>query len=308
VALLPPWRRYYPGALAADAGGAIDVASFMVADETRMVAMAYEWIIDALEETWGAIDRLMRAQPPEAYDAPTPCPGWSVRDVLSHLLGFELMLRGEPVPAHDGPWPDYVHNPIGEMNESFVAAHRHEPGVDVLAQFRRATQRSLAALRALDDDAWERVGWSPEGDRPYHRFQETRVLDSWIHLQDIRDALLEPADDHGVGEDIVVNRFEAALPYVVGKKMRAPEGTVIQLNLSGRLGRTVLLGVDEGRARPLETASRSPDLEITTPVALFWRRAAGRISAEAFLEASATVVRGDRAMAKALAMGLRVMI
>jgi len=270
--------------------------------------MAYEWIIEALDDTWSAIDRLVRPLANEGYDAPTACPGWSVRDVVSHLLGFEVLLQGSPVPQFDGPWPEYVRNPIGEINEAFVAAHRHEPGLDVLNAFHDATVRSLAALRALDDAGWEKVGWSPEGERPYHRFQETRVLDSWIHLQDIRDALLQPADDHGAGEEIVVNRFEAALPYVVGKKMQSPDGTLVQLNLTGRLGRTVLLGVHEGRAQALTNSVDLPTLEITTPVALFWRRAAGRISAGAFLSASATDVRGDRAAATSFAESLRIMI
>ena len=270
--------------------------------------MAYEWIVSALEETWTSIDRLARPQPPAAYDAPTPCPGWSVRDVLSHLLGFEQMLRGEAVPTFDGPWPSYVHNPIGEVNEAFVHAQRGRPGIEVLNRFCEVTNESLRNLRALDDEAWERVGWSPEGERPYHGFQETRVLDSWIHLQDIRDALLEPADDHGVGEEIVVNRFEAALPYVVGKKLQAPEGSVIQVNLTGRLARTIVLGVFNGRAQPLAASDDVPTFELTTPVALFWRRVAGRISAEAFLGASASDVRGDRSLARRFADELTIMI
>ncbi len=64
-----------------------------------------------------------------------------------------------------------------------------------------------------------------------------RVLDSWIHLQDIHDALLEPTDDHGLGEEIVVNRFEAALPYVWAKLVGAPEGDVTA-DQSGRAPRT----------------------------------------------------------------------
>jgi uncharacterized protein (TIGR03083 family) len=270
--------------------------------------VAYEWIIDALETTWGSIDRLVRPQPPESYDAPTPCPGWSVKDVLSHLVGFEKMLHGEPVPQHHGPWPDYVHNPIGEFNEAFVQADRDRSGLEVLDDFRIQSARSIAALRALDDAAWEKVGWSPEGERPYHRFQETRVVDSWIHLQDIRDALLQPEDDHGPGEEIVVNRFEAALPYVVGKRMKSPDGTLVRLNLSGRLARSVLIGVEGGRARAMDVSAETPTLEITTPVAIFWRRAAGRINAAAFLSASATDVRGDHAMATALADALVIMI
>jgi len=81
---------------------------------------------------------------------------------------------------------------IGEINEAFVQHYRSTSGVEMLDLFRETAHQSLDALRLLSDAEWEKVGWSPEGERPYHRFQETRVLDSWIHLQDIRDALLEP--------------------------------------------------------------------------------------------------------------------
>jgi len=270
--------------------------------------MAYEWISDALDETWTAIDRLVRPQPPSAYDAPTPCPGWNVRDVLSHLLGFELLLHGAPVPPFEGPWPSHVRNPIGEINEAFVHAHRHEPGLQVLNEFREASQRSLASLRALSEEEWEKVGWSPEGERPYHRFQETRVLDSWIHLQDIRDALLQPEDDHGAGEEIVLNRFESALPYVLAKRMQVADGTSLQVNLVGRQARAIFLEVRGGRASALTSLDAPATLEVTTPVALFWRRCAGRISAEAFLSASATDVRGSRSLAVSFAENLNIMI
>jgi len=277
-----------------------------VAQRRRNVA--YAWIIDALDQTWTSIERTLRPKSDEVYVAMTPCPGWTVRDVLSHLIGFELMLRGEAVPSHEGPWPEYVKNPIGEINEAYVAAYRTNSGADVLDLFWTTTRRSLGRLGSLSDEEWEKVGWSPEGERPFHRFMETRVLDSWIHLQDIRDALLEPSDDHGPGEEIVVNRFEAALPYVLGKRANAPEGTVVQINLSGRLARTILLGVEGGRASAIERTERPADLELTTPVALFWRRAAGRISADAFLNASATDVRGDKSLARSLAECLCVMI
>lgn len=270
--------------------------------------MAYEWIIDALDETWTSIDRLLRDQPEQSFDAPTPCEGWSVRDVVSHLLGFESMLRGGPVPSFEGEWPGYVKNPIGELNEAFVQSHRDQSGIEVLNQFREVARQSLDALRALSVEQWDKVGWSPEGDRPYHRFQETRVLDSWIHLQDIRDALLRPEDDHGPGEEIVVNRFEATLPYVIGKRMKAPEGTVVQINLSGHLARVIVIEVQGGRAVASSNVSGPADLEITTPVALFWRRAAGRISAGAFLNASATVVYGNQALASSFAQALATMI
>jgi len=270
--------------------------------------VAYEWLVDGLEETWSSLTSLLAHQPEEAFLKPTPCPGWSVKDIVSHLYGFEQMLSGESAPAVEGDFADYVKNPIGELNEAYVLQGRRLSGAASLALFKEVSARSLNRLRALSEEEWETVGWSPEGDRPYHRFMETRILDSWIHLQDIRDALLEPADDHGVGEEVVLNRFEAALPFVLGKRVSPPDGTLVQLNLSGRLARVIFLKVHDGRAQAVAMTEEMPDLELTTPVALFWRRCAGRISADAFLSASATDVRGSKSLATALAEGLAIMI
>ncbi|MGC8498126.1 MAG: maleylpyruvate isomerase N-terminal domain-containing protein [Acidimicrobiales bacterium] len=270
--------------------------------------MGYQWIIDGLDETWSSVASLLASRPEEDFDRPTPCPGWSVRDILSHLTGFEEFLNGAPVPTFEGPFPDYVRNDVGRFNEAFVQAARSVRGDALLDRFRQAAAQSLDRLRALSDADWDRVGWSPDGERPYHRFQETRILDGWIHLQDLRDALLEPDDDHGIGEEVVVNRFEAALPYIVGRKMGVGEEFTLQVNLVGRLGRTALVRVHDGRGEAVPSLSAPPDLEVTTPVALFWRRAAGRISAEAWLATSATDVRGDPAVARAFADALCVMI
>ncbi len=268
----------------------------------------YEWIISALESTWGALEHLLSTQPEASYDAATPCPGWSVRDIVSHMIGFELMLQGEVIPDGDVTMGEHVRNPIGEINERFIAQRRAQPGEQVLEEFRVVARRSIERLRALDDDAWDVVGWSPEGDAPYHRFQETRLLDSWIHLQDVRDALAMPEDDHGVGEEVVVNRFESALPYIVGRGARAPEGSTVRINLVGRLARSVSIEVRDARARATTMIDGEPSVEITTPVALFWRRCAGRISTDAFLASSATTVEGDHELARALANAMAIMI
>ena len=270
--------------------------------------MAYEWIVEALASTWGSIERLVRPLPESEYGRATPCPGWTVRDVISHLSGFEKMIHDGGIPRFEGEYPDYVRNPIGEINEAFVAVNRSKLGSEVLDEFVTVTEDSVVALRQLSDEDWERVGWSPEGEKPFHRFQETRVLDSWIHLQDIRDALLQPEDDHGPGEEIVVNRFESALPFIMAKKMRVSEGCVIRLNLTGRLARSVTLQSSGGRIEVVASLEGEPDLEVTTPVALFWRRCAGRISDQAFLSASATDIRGTQPLAEAFAEALAIMI
>ena len=275
--------------------------------ETPTTEATYEWLVSGLQATWEALGRTLEGRADESFDARTPCPGWSVRDILSHLIGIERVIQGEPWPTPIEPRPDYVHNDLGALNEAMVQQRRHLSGRVVLDEFTTVTARSLERLRGLDLEEWEREGWSPEGPRPHYRFQESRLLDSWIHLQDVRDALLEPGDDHGAGEDVVVNRLEAARPFVWGKRVGPPEGSTLRLHLTGRLARSVTLTVLEGRAVPREHAAGSADLEITTPVALFWRRGAGRIGADSFLAASATDVRGSKDLAQGFAEGLSVL-
>lgn len=260
-----------------------------------------------LVETWSAISGTLDLARSEDWDKPTSCPGWSVRDVVSHISGFELMISGTPAPQYDTSGDAHVKNFVGQLNEAYVAERRSWPPSDVRAEFERLTHDAAARLAGMSDEEWEVVGWSPEGQVPFHRFMETRILDSWIHLQDIRDALAMPSDDHGIGEEIVVNRFEAAMPYVIGRRAEAPEGSRVRFSLIGRLARNFDIEVVEGRARAATTPGE-PIVEIVTPVALFWRRAAGRISADAFLRASSTEVIGDRDLAVSIGNGMAVMI
>ena len=269
--------------------------------------MAYDWIIDALEETWAHTARTLLGRNERDFDALTACPGWSVRDVVNHITGTELFLMGARVPDITGPWPEHVKNALGETNEAFVVSRRHLSVEEVLDDFRNATGATLARLRKISPEDWLNDSWGPEGKRPLHQFQESRVLDSWIHLQDIHDAVLEPTDDHGLGEEIVINRFEATLPYVWGKLVAAPEGSLLRVNLAGRLGRSIQVQVRNGRGEAVAALKDVPRVELSTAVALFWRRMAGRINAEAFIGASATDVRGDRELAQRLAAALNVL-
>ena len=148
------------------------------------------------------------------------------------------------------------------------------------------------------------MGWSPEGERPYHRFQETRLLDSWIHLEDVRDALGVASVEGEVGEEVVLNRFESALPYVVGKKVGAPDATSVRLHLSGPRGRTLAVVVRGGRAEAATSLDGAPTLEMTTTTGLFWRRCAGRVDADGFLAGSRAD--GDPGLARDLAEALRI--
>src|SRR5664279_5703658 len=92
-----------------------------------------EPVIDELTEVWASIVTACEQVDGEQWDRPTDCPGWSVKDHLSHLIGIERMLLGDPSPPAPTEVPAHVRNPFGEVNEAWVEARRDVPGSEVLA-------------------------------------------------------------------------------------------------------------------------------------------------------------------------------
>lgn len=266
--------------------------------------MPNEWIISGLASTWESIGEVLRDRDERTFDALTPCPGWSIRDVVNHLAGAESFLDGATVPEVTGAPPSYVRNAQGAQNEAFVASGRHLSGRATMENFSRTTKRRLQSLAALSEAEWHRSVPTPDGERTLAQVTEARIVEAWIHLQDIRDALLEPADDHGPGEEVVLNHCEATLPYAWAVRAAAPEGATLQMHISGRSARTVLIRVVQGRGVPISVVESTATVTVSVAAALFWRRCAGRIHEEAFLRASSTDIQGDKELARRLAASM----
>jgi Mycothiol maleylpyruvate isomerase N-terminal domain/MDMPI C-terminal domain len=62
---------------------------------------------------WDSIDHLCSGLADDEWELPTGCPGWTVKDHLSHLVDFEARAIGQPAPEHDpGPLP-HLKNDLG---------------------------------------------------------------------------------------------------------------------------------------------------------------------------------------------------
>jgi len=215
-----------------------------------------------------------------------------VKDQLSHVIGIERTLLGDPVPSLEGPVPAHVHNAVGEMNEAWIAARRPRPGEEVLAELRTITARRLAQLRAMTPEEFEVVGWSPVGDVPYREFMEVRVFDCWVHEQDIRQALGRPGGRGGPGEAGVLQRVGDAMGYVVGHNVKPPDGTTVVFDLTGAAQRVVAVEMLGGRGRSVVEAPSDPTVRLRLDSQDFWRLGCGREMAED-LAPDAVVVEGD---------------
>lgn len=264
-----------------------------------------EPVTDALGQVWSSTAQALEGIDERAWDRDTACPGWSVRDHLSHLIGIERTLAGDPQPEaleHPGP---HVRNDIGALNEAWVDERRSLPGPEVLAEFQQVTDRRLAALAALEPTEWDRVGPSPIGQVPYRRFMWLRVMDSWVHEQDIRQALGRPGGRGGAGERQTIEHVTAMMPYVIGRKVAPEEGTTVVWELVP--GQAVAVEMVGGRARPLEgqVGPPGPTVEIRLDPMVYWRLGCGRISGK---EAQVIELSGDQALGRAILDQMNFMI
>ena len=218
--------------------------------------------IDALEEIWSSIASLTETLSDEQWAAPTDCPGWDVKDHLSHIIGTERSMAGEATPALDVAAASHVKNAVGEANERWVVSRRGVPGAQVRHEFIEVMAERCRALRNLDAEGFEKVGWSPIGDVPFRVFLEVRAMDCWIHEQDLRLALDRPGGRGGRGEEVSLSRVEQALGQVLGKGVRPPEGTSISVAIDGPFSRHYRYEIVEGRARSIEGTTSTTSVEL----------------------------------------------
>ncbi len=252
-----------------------------------------EPVVDMLDEVWASFAEACEGLSADDWDRATDCPGWTVRDQLSHVIGIERELLGERPPAGRGDDRPYVKNDFAARNERWVDARRSRPGPEVLEELREVTARRLEVLASMPAAAYDEIGWSPVGQVPYREFMEIRVLDSWVHEQDVRRAVGRPGGLGGAGEAVTIDRMAAAMGYVVGRKVAPPEGTAVVWRITGRFGREVAVLMEGGRGTVRASAPAAPAVVLTLGPDAFRRLSCGRTTANEALAAGDVELGGD---------------
>ncbi|MGH9046028.1 MAG: maleylpyruvate isomerase family mycothiol-dependent enzyme [Acidimicrobiales bacterium] len=265
-------------------------------------------VIAAFEEIWSATTGVCESLQADAWELSTDCPGWTVRDHVSHMIGTELGLLGTPAPAPPEPMPGHVRNPIGQSNEAWIEARRGVPGSEVLAEFVDVTTRRLDQMRSFPPSRWIEPGWSPMGEVPYGEFMQIRIMDCWVHGQDIRWALDEPGDRGGSGERVALNRLTTGVGFIVGRQVGPPDGTTVVFEIEGPDPRTVAVAMEERRARSLDRAPAEPTVLVRLPALEFVRLACGRQSGEDALATGDVRFEGDEELGGRIASSMGFMI
>jgi uncharacterized protein (TIGR03083 family) len=250
----------------------------------------------ALAETWGSLAEVCADLSATEWARPTECPGWDVKDQISHVIGIERTIMGEPLPEWDAPPAAHVRNDVATMNERWVGVRRARSGPEVRAEFVEVAATRLARLEACTEDEWAAPGWSPVGDVPHAVFMEVRVFDCWVHEQDVRRALDRPGGCGNGASALSLDRVQGAMPFVVGKQAGCPEGTAVRFEVSGpgRDARAFTIAVEGGRARPVGDEV-DPAVTLSLSGVDFTRLGCGRATAAQVEAAGGVAVTGDAA-------------
>lgn len=120
------------------------------------------------------------------WAAPSRCDGWSVQDVISHLvtvnrfwaIAFASARKGEPTRFLTDLDP--VATPA-----ALVDGARDLPWSKVLDGFVESNDEIADAVEGLDDDGWTMLGEAPPGHVPLRGVAYHALWDSWIHERDV---------------------------------------------------------------------------------------------------------------------------
>jgi uncharacterized protein (TIGR03083 family) len=238
---------------------------------------ATDAIVDTLTATWRALSELGADLTERQWKSPTDLPGWSVQDTLSHVIGTERLLEG--LPAADplpGEPPRHVRNPIGELNEREVDCRRGCFGAEVLAEWDELRRVREATLAAAGDDYFQQPVDTPTGPGTMTDFLAMRILDCWVHEQDMRRAVGLPPTCDGPAADHTIDRLTSALPMVVGKRAACPEGAAVEIQLTGPVERRLVCEVTNRRAAFVDAPSTPAQVSVAMDTECFLLLATGR--------------------------------
>lgn len=133
----------------------------------------------------------------DEWRAASRCDGWSVQDVVAHLVGVNAFweasvlagLAGTPtrvLAAFDpAAHPPMMIEPMRALSSS-----------EILDQFVASNEGFLGALERLDEQGWSMPAESPAGHVSIRLLAYHALWDSWVHERDIALPLgLTPTDE-----------------------------------------------------------------------------------------------------------------
>ncbi|OIJ69555.1 maleylpyruvate isomerase family mycothiol-dependent enzyme [Streptomyces mangrovisoli] len=238
---------------------------------------------DAWTHSIEAISELVGPLAEGEWNRRTPCPGWSVRDMVSHVIGLDCEMLGDPRPIHTLPRDLYhVTNEHQRYMEMQVDVRRHHTAPEMTAELEYTVIRRNRQLRNESRDPGTKVRGPLGAEVTLEDAMRYRAFDIWVHEQDLRATLGRPGGLDTPGAHIARDWLLDEMPRVVAEQAKAPRSSAIVLDVHGPVEFLRTIRVDIQGRGTLETApALGPAATFTLDWETFVLLACGRVTAEA---------------------------
>ncbi|GHJ40336.1 maleylpyruvate isomerase family mycothiol-dependent enzyme [Streptomyces sp. TS71-3] len=255
---------------------------------------------DAWTHSVESIAELVQPLDEGEWSKATPCPGWSVRDIVSHVIGLDCEQLGDPRPIHTLPRDLYhVKTDHQRYMEMQVDVRRHHTAPEMTAELEYTIIRRQRQLRNENRQPGDTVRGPLGSELTLETSMRRRAFDIWVHEQDLRMALDKPGNLDSPGALVVRDMLLEALPRVIAKRSGAPANSAFVFDVHGPVEflRTVRIDAD-GKGSIDGAPSLGPLATVSTDWETYVRLACGRITLEAAEEH--IKAEGDQGLAKAI--------
>ncbi len=140
-------------------------------------------ISDGLVDELHAFEQLIRPLTRTELDSPSRCAGWTVGDVARHVIGTMADVTAGRLDGLGTP----------EVTAREVAERSDRTAAQLADECSDVATAAAALLQVFDDTSWNapaRAGY----DGTLGEGVETLWYDTWLHGDDIRDALGRPSE------------------------------------------------------------------------------------------------------------------
>lgn len=181
--------------------------------------------------------KLLRSLSPADWRRPSPCPGWDVHGLATHLLGGSFSViswlrdgfRGTPAP--DGLDECGFITWLDDLQATWVDAARRLSPELVIELLDWSIDGFIQALDADDPTVIRaHVSWASVEPVPAWLDHGRELTEKWIHRQQILQALDQPADLTPDLARPVLDALRWAYPHRLGRHVREP-GAYVDINI-----------------------------------------------------------------------------
>lgn len=193
----------------------------------------------------GRLEARLRELSEEEWHHPSRCAGWSVQDVVTHLmstnafwaLSIQAGLAGEPTRYLA------TFDPVASPAQ-LVAQAQGTPVSDTLQQLATSNEALAEVVDHLDGADWDTLAEAPPGHLPIHLVADHALWDSWVHERDIllplgRSPVVEAE------EVLACLRYSAALGRAFMLSRGSTEAGAVELVVRAPADRLVVVVEDD---------------------------------------------------------------